>query len=514
MQEQLSFYFYKRGYLFMRAILVLFVTLVLLGSGSVWAQVINQAPEAKLRTAVIIPFHEDINTISGALLKRKFADAADSGVDVIILDIKSPGGYTHTTFELMEMVMDADGIEVVAFIEKEAFSGAALLSLACDKIIMLPGAQMGDAGEIVMGPDGAFRYTEAKSRSALAQKVRDTARSNGRPVALAEKMVDKDMVVFEATHKQTGEVRYFSNKEWGSFKEADQWNKGKPVREAGEDMFFTVNGTRAVELGMATQTIDNRAELAETLSLREPIRVIERTWIDTMVFLLNSGFVTFLLIAIGLIALTLEMSAPGLGVGGLVSVLCFSLFFWSRFLGGTSGWLEVTLFLVGLVFIAAELFVIPGFGIAGIGGISLVLGSLVMASRRVFIPETSEQLTSLGYDVFTVLGAFAGFIVAIFLLSNYIGDIPGLSRLTLKPPVVLDGVNGQAVDPSTEALLPGWQRIEVGEVGETISPLRPSGKMQVGDFTVDVVTEGDFVESGSQVKVIGKQGSRVVVRPV
>ncbi len=478
----------------MRAILLLFAALLALDSVPASAQIVNQAIEANQRTAVIIPFQEDINTISGALLKRKFADAVDSDVDVIILDIKSPGGYTHTTFELMEMVMDADGVEVVAFIEKEAFSGAALLSLACDKIIMLPGAQMGDAGEIVMGPDGAFRYTEAKSRSALAQKVRDTAQANDRPVALAEKMVDKDMVVFEATNKDTGDVRYFSDKEWDSFKEADQWNLGKPVREAGKDMFFTVNGTRAVELGMATQTIDNRDQLAETLDLREPIRVVERTWIDTMVFLLNSGFVTFLLIAIGLIALTLEMSAPGLGVGGLVSVLCFSLFFWSRFLGGTSGWLEVTLFLVGLLFIAAELFVIPGFGVAGIGGISLVLGSLVMASRRVVIPENSEQLTSLGYDVFTVLGAFAGFILAIVALSNYIGDIPGLSRLTLKPPVAIDGATGEAIDPSAEALLPGWQRVEVGDLGETISPLRPSGKMQVGDFTVDVVTEGDFVE--------------------
>ena len=498
----------------MRTTFMLLVALLAVKSTPVVAQVLKQSPETNRRTAVIIPFHEDINIISGELLKRKFADAVDSGVDVIILDIKSPGGYTHTTFELMEMVMDADGVEVVAFIEKEAFSGAALLALACDTIIMLPGAQLGDAGEIVMGPDGAFRYTEAKSRSALAQKVRDTAQANERPVALAEKMVDKDMVVFEATNKETGEVRYFSDKEWDTFKDADKWNQGISIREAGKNMFFTVNGARAVELGMANQTIDSRDQLAPALGVREPIRVIERTWIDTMVFLLNTGLVTFLLIAIGLIALTLEISAPGFGIGGLVSVLCFSLFFWSRFLGGTSGWLEVTLFLCGLIFIAAELFVIPGFGVAGISGISLVLGSLVMASRRVVIPENTEQLTSLGYDVLTVIGAFAGFVVAIFLLSNYVGDIPGLSRLTLKPPLVLDAPIGESVDSTNPALLPGWQRVEIGTVGETISPLRPSGKMQVDDFVVDVVTEGDFVETGSGVRVIGKQGSRVVVRPV
>jgi membrane-bound serine protease (ClpP class) len=479
------------------------------------AQIIHDQPSSdQRRSAVMLPFQEDINPLSGALLKRKFADAVEAGVDVIILDIKSPGGYTYVTFELMEMVLDAEGVEVVAFIEKEAFSGAALLALACDRIVMLPSAQLGDAGEIVRGPDGAFRYTEAKSRSALAQKVRDTAATRSRPVALAEKMVDKDMVVFQATQRETGEVRFFSDREWEAFQDADQWIQGKPIREAGKNMFFTVNGARAVELGMADQTIESRSELADALQVRSPIPIIERTWIDTLVLLLNSGVVTFLLIAIGLIALTLELGAPGFGIGGLISLLCFSLFFWSRFLGGTSGWLEVTLFLVGLTFVAAELFVIPGFGIAGMSGIALVLGSLVMASRRMAIPQNVDQWTSLGTDVLTVMGAFAVFVIAVVVLSNYLQNIPGLSRLTLQPPVVMEGIGAMATDSNSEALLPGWQRVEVGDVGETISSLRPSGKIQVADYTVDVVTEGDFVEAGSMVRVIGKQGARVVVRPV
>ncbi|MFK8111980.1 MAG: nodulation protein NfeD [Rubripirellula sp.] len=462
----------------------------------------------------MIPLHEDINPLSGALLERKFQDAVDSGVDVIILDIHSPGGYTYVTFELMDMIADAKDVETVAFIQKDAISGAALISLACDKIIMLSDARMGDAGEIVMGADGAFRYTEAKSRSVLAQKVRDTAKATGRPLALAEKMVDKDMVVFEATHKTTAETRYFSDKEWETLKDVDDWLKGKPVREAGKEMFFIANGERAVELGMATQTVGDKSDLAEVLGVQSPIREIERTWTDTMVFLLNTGFVTFLLIAIGLIGLTVELSAPGLGVGGLISVLCFSLFFWSRFLGGTSGWLEVTLFLVGLVFIGCELFVIPGFGFAGLGGIGLMIGSLVMASRRVVLPANGESWIGLGYDVLTVLAAFMGFVVALLFLSKYIGEIPGLSRLTLKPPA-LEGAGALAMDDvGNPALLPGWQRVNEGDVGEAVSPLRPSGKMQVGDFLVDVVTEGDFVESGQRVKVIGKQGSRVTVRPV
>ena len=114
----------------------------------------------------------------------------------------------------------------------------------------------------------------------------------------------------------------------------------------------------------------------------------------------------------------------------------------------------------------------------------------------------------------TVTGAFAGFVIALLLLSNYIGEIPGLSRLTLKPPALEGVAASEATDMSNEPMLPGWQRVSEGDVGTTMSPLRPSGKMQVDDFMVDVVTEGDFVDSGQNVRVIGKQGSRVIVRPV
>ena len=493
--------------------LILIALLSALTPQHAFAQVFNQGDPK--RTGVIIPLEEDINPLSGAQFERRFREAVESGVDVIILDIHSPGGYTYVTFELMDLVLDAENVETVAFIDKDAISGAALLALACDKIIMLPDARMGDAGEIVMGADGAYRYTEAKSRSVLAQKARDTAEATGRPIALAEKMVDKDMVVFRATHKTTGEVRFISDKEWETLEDANQWNKGKPVREAGKEMFFIANGTRAVELGIATETIQRRSQLAEALNLRAPIPVMQNTSVDAFVKLLHNGWITFLLIAIGLIALTIELGAPGFGVGGLTSLLCFSLFFWSRFLGGTSGWLEVMLFVLGLIFIGAELFVIPGFGFAGIGGIGLMLTSLVMASRRFLIPENGEQLTGLGYDILTVVGAFAGFLIALLFLSNYIGEIPGLSRLTLKPPVAIEGATAAAAaETAGDALLPGWQRVEVGDRGKTVSPLRPSGKMQIDEFTVDVVTEGDFVENGSEVKVVGKQGAKVIVRPV
>ncbi|MAP09604.1 MAG: peptidase, partial [Rhodopirellula sp.] len=253
------------------------------------------------RRGVLIEFKEDINPLSGALLKRKFEAAVESDADVIILDIQSPGGFTSVTFELMDMVLEAKDVETVAYIEKDAISGAALLALSTDTILMRPDARMGDAGEIVMGEDGAFRYTPAKSRSVLAQKVRDTAEATGRPLALAEKMTDKDMVVYQATNNETGEKRYFSDKDLASREDADQWELSPSIREAGKEMFFTVNGRRGVELGMVDQTIEGRDELAKVLNLQEPIVEMERSWTDTLVFLLNSQFVTFLLLLIGLV---------------------------------------------------------------------------------------------------------------------------------------------------------------------------------------------------------------------
>jgi len=343
--------------------------------------------------------------------------------------------------------------------------------------------------------------------------VRDTAAATGRPVALAEKMTDKDMIVYHATNKVSGEKRYLSDKEHQSMEDAANWKLGPPIREAGKEMFFMVNGKRAVELGMADQTVSGKEDLARVLNVQSPIPEMHRSSVDTLVLILNSKFVTFLLLLIGLSALAFELSAPGLGVGGLVSVLCFGLFFWSRFLGGTAGWLEVVLFVVGLLFIAAEVFVIPGFGVAGIGGLALTLGALVMASRRFVIPDSGPEWTTLGADVLTVAGAFVGFLVAIAFLASYLGEIPGLGRLTLRPQLVSVG-DEQGGGEAFDKALPAWQRVEVGQQGVTVSPLRPGGKVQIDDDIVDVVTEGDYVDPDQAVKIVAKQGARITVRTI
>ncbi|TVP96117.1 MAG: peptidase [Planctomycetaceae bacterium] len=483
---------------------------------AVQAEAATEAPvkAAKpLRSAVMIRFHEAISPLSGALLKRRFEQAVRDGAEVIVLDIDSPGGDVITTLDLVQMVERATDVHVVAYINREAISGAAILALSTDQIVMLPRARIGDAGMIVMGPDSAFRYASEKARSLLALQLRDLAEKHGRPAALAEAMVDKDLVISKATHKEDGTVRYFSNRDWDSMEDADQWQRGVVVREAPGNTFFTANGERAVELGLAELVIDRPEQLAGVLGVAEPIRLINPSGADTLIVILNDNWVTWLLLVIGLIALVIELGAPGIGVGGLISILCFGLFFWSRFLGGTSGWFEVILFLIGIAFIGLEILVIPGVGIAGVSGVLLVLFSLVMASRRVMMPESSRDLSNLMGEIGVVLAAFVGFGIGLAILARYLGELPLLSRLALAP-MTGDGAPPVASLAGTATALPNHERAQIGDLGKTLGPLRPSGKLQLDDDILEVVTEGDFIPDGTEVRVVAIRGARVVVRRV
>lgn len=470
------------------------------------------AAEQPLRRAVIIELHEDINPLSGALLRRRFEQAVEAGAEIIVLDIDSPGGYVSTTLDLVRMISEAQGVQTVAFIAHEAISGAAILALATDRIVMLPRARIGDAGMIIMGEDSAFRYAPEKARSLLAQQLRDLAQQQGRPPALAEAMVDKDLIVYKATRTDDGTVTYLSNRDFAALDDPEQWEQGPVVREAAGNMFFTANGERAVQLGVAETLIEDRDQLAAAIGAVAPIPVVVPSGVDTLILILNSPWVTWLLLVIGLIALVVELGAPGVGIGGLISILCFGLFFWSRFLGGTAGWFEVILFAIGLIFVMLEILVIPGVGVAGITGGLMILFSLVMASRRFMMPESPNDVSSLMSDIGIVLAAFVGFVIGLAFLARYLGELPMLSRLALAPAPETDHSSIPSLAAGTGPANQAWQQIQVGDVGTALGPLRPSGKMLVGDEIVEVVTEGDFVASDAPLRVVSVAGRRIVVR--
>jgi membrane-bound serine protease (ClpP class) len=271
-----------------------------------------------------------------------------------------------------------------------------------------------------------------------------------------------------------------------------------------------VNGRRAVDLKLADATAQDRAELAERYGLRESgLILLETSWVDTTVMVLNSWPMTTILFVVGLIALYVELSAPGTSVGGLIAGLCFALFFWSRFLGGTSGWLEVVFFLAGVVFLLVELFVIPGFGIAGIAGVLLIITSVLMASQN-FSPTDGLSTSALTQSVFILAGSGVAAVAAAIAITSYFGTIPVLNRLALKPPVLAQA-SAQS-DSSKQAEQARHDVVAIGDHGIADSPLRPAGRALFGDQYVDVVTDGSFVDPGRPVRVVKISGNRVMVR--
>lgn len=473
------------------------------------------ATAAGFARPVLIRFEGMITPLSEQSLYRKLEKAKSYQADLVIIEIDSPGGYVESSLNMADRFRRNSWCHLVAYVpdgQQGALSGAAIMALGCDEIVMHPKARIGDAGPIFQGEDALFRHAPEKIRSDLVRRVRDLAEANGFPPALVEAMVDDGLVVYHVTQPQSGKTTLMSEAELNALAEPAVWEKGPPVQESRQGLFLELNGVRAVELKLATGTVDSRTALFERLALKEKPLVLETTSVDRAVMILNLPLVTGLLLVIGLIALYVEFSAPGVGVGGLISGLCFVLFFWSRFWGGTSGWLEVILFAAGIIFIAMEFFVIPGFGIAGITGLLLVLASLVMAGEE-YAQSDGLSTREVTIQLLVVMGAGATSVVVIIGLSTYLGEIPLFHRLTLKPPTADELLPQPDSDAKSLPARPGLQ-VQVGDWGVAESPLRPAGKALFSDEYFDVVTDGSFVAAGTQVRVLQISGNRIVVREI
>ncbi|MEE9602634.1 MAG: peptidase, partial [Thermoguttaceae bacterium] len=290
----------------------------------------------------------------------------------------------------------------------------------------------------------------------------------------------------------------------------DLWINREPVRETKEKTFLEINGERAVELQLAQGNSANRENLKKRYKLEKDFVIIEPSGFDTVVYVLNWWWVTVLLFVLGLVALYIELSAPGIGVGGVTAALCFALFFWSRYLGGTAGWLEVVLFVSGLTFIAVEVFIIPGFGVAGLSGMLLLLASLILAGQKGLIPDTPEEFDALRNTLAAIVvsGVLSG--VTAYVISTYLGVIPVLNHLALHPPPPEELPQGnEGFVDSTSGLL-----VNVGDLGVADSSLRPAGKARFGDSYLDVVTDGEFINRGSRLCISEIVGTRIVVMEV
>ncbi len=472
-----------------------------------------EAPDPVLsksyRRAMIIDFDGPIFGSQHAYLSNRLQRAQRSGVDLLIIRMTSPGGLLVESLDLSRQLNQIDWATTVAYIPREAISGGAIIALGCDRIYMHPRALIGDAGPIVLGDNGMFEHAEEKTVSYLSKAIREIAEANGRPGAIVEAMVDRKLKVYSAREKLGGDRKFLTATQIVDPKFAERFEIGASVPETGENRFLTVAGQRAVELDLADRTFNSEADLLAALTIERRMQT-RMNWIDSTVYMLNRPWLTGLLLFVALIALYIELAAPGISVAGLTSLACFGLFFWSHAVGGTSGWLEVLIFALGVTCIIVELFVVPGSGIFGLSGILLVLLALIMATQDFILPDTKVQWEQFQMNTLIILGSVT--VVGVLFVAQLLllDSLPGLKRFQLNTPEMVGPTIAAAellTKPATDAYVP-----QIGEQGVAESVLRPSGKVLFGPQLIDVVTEGDYLDPGTPVEVIRREGNRIVVR--
>ncbi len=462
---------------------------------------------------VRIRIDETIEPVLQGFIEREIRRAKSSGVNLILFEIDSPGGMLEPSLEIAHSIADLDGkkIRTVAYIPKMALSGAAIIALGCDEIILQKHAKIGDAAPISIRPGQQFERAPEKILSFLRTELKTLADKKGRPAGLCEAMADKDLDVFQVTHRDNGRVSYMTDEEIHVAN--GEWIKGRVVPECQGDNLLTVDGQRAHELKLAEAPVADDDELRQRLGIPEGEipQAVGRTWVDTLVWTLNTPGMTFLLLLAGAVLIYIELHTMT-SFFGIASALCFMLFFWSRFLGGTADVLEIVLFLFGVALILMEIFVVPGFGIFGVSGALAIFSALVLASQTFVLPTTSSELSLMTHTLGTMCVALVSVIGVAMLVSRYLPDMPLLKHLILTPPSLAGDIDAPRLRPdmlgNAAVGLESWLHQE----GEAFTTLRPAGKARFGEQVLDVQSQGDFIEAGQKVVVSEVSGNKIIVR--
>lgn len=468
---------------------------------------------------MVIDFEGEIGAMTWAYMDRRIDQAEAEGFDCIVLRIDSPGGTVFHSEKIANRLFDLDSIHTVAWVPVRAISGACMVAMACDEIVMKNAGTIGDCQPILIAAGGAG-YQEAgeKIESPLRAIFRKFAEKNGYPTILAEAFVSKNLRVIEV-EAQDG-TRYFVEQEgYESAEDNDEVVPGhvkETLRRIGApvvtgEQLLTLTASETVRFGFQKRRFEGPAapfpedEQALLATLKAPGAQV----LDTKpTFYEEAGRV--MLAISGVLAAIVTLAAAltifqGFGtisiIGGVALILMLLINATADQLYG----FPIFLILVGFLLLAAEAFVIPGFGIAGILGVVSVGAGFLFLATGSSLGETDGRLTDAAFMSFAmqfVFSMIAGFVL-LMVLSRYFPKIGPGRRMMLAAP---DGAPTTYVraDPSLPA---------VGDVGHATSALRPSGSAEFEGRLVDVVSGGAYLENGTRVRVVGVEGTRVTVAP-
>jgi membrane-bound serine protease (ClpP class) len=494
--------------------------------------------QASYRKAAILSIDDEISDITLSSLKRRIELAQQSGADLLIFEMDTPGGLVTSALKICDTIKTVPQ-HTVAWVNTKAYSAGAIISLACNEVVMARRSTIGDAMPISISTEGVHAVSEdvkPKVNSPLLEELRDSARRNDYSMLLCESMIRPDMEAFWVQNTETGEKRFVTRLERDRLFEIVQPGTASQPIDAtsksrwqyvtdvpliphvkqpvvGNNELLTMSQNEAIAYGFARPTmVSNIVELQVLYNLSAAPERLDPTWSERLVGWLTSPIIRSGLLIIALLAGYIELNHPGLLLPGTVALVFLALFLGAPYLTGLASIWAILMVAAGVVLLLMEIFVIPGFGVAGLIGILLLVVGLVASfvpadwpgQSPLHVPSSEYTWTAMRNGMLCVTAALVASMAGMILLSRYFRHMPYLSRIVLANPT------------ASEVSIEDWfaDLPQAGEIGQTLGALRPAGKARFGTKLADVVAESDFIEAGQTVQVSERVGNRVVVRKV
>lgn len=427
----------------------------------------------------------------------------------ILLKLNTPGGEVFAAQKIADALKQMDtqeGVPIVAVIDNWAISAGAMLAYSARFIVVTKDASMGAAEPILMTPEGGVQTASEKINSALRSDFASHATFFDRSPAIAEAMVDKDIILVKR-----GEQVIKLDQE-GQLKPDDQVisPKGKLLTLTADEMMRL----KIADLLMPPEKVLPGKELLfqQPFFKEIPHVVVDRFEMDWktqfFVFLAEPMVASFLLMGL-MIGGYIGLNTGGFGLSGSIAAICLVLIILSSFSQGAMEWFEIILFAGGIALFLVDLVVLPTFGLLGIGGLLMAMVGLIALMlpglRDIHYNIDSQILNAAGEFALTRLvflaGAFIVSLGAIAFLSRYI--FPYFSPYQR---LVLKGGEQEGYRAATIILPP------IGSKGVAISSMRPGGKIEIQEEIYDAFTEGEFIEKGTSIIVTHMVGQEIYVR--
>jgi len=398
-----------------------------------------------------------------------FEEARELGADLVLIHMNTYGGMLDAADSIRTTILKSD-IPVYVFIDNNAASAGALISIACDSIYMTSGANIGAA--TVVNQTG--EQLPDKYQSYMRSMMRSTAESKGRDPDIAQAMVDPRIYI-------------------------------KNVIDSNQVLTFTAK--EAIEHNFCEGIAESVKDVLKIAKV-ENYEIVEQKHspIDKIIHLLISPFVSGILIMIIIGGIYFELQSPGVGFPIAASVVAALLYFAPLYLEGLAEHWEILLFIVGVILMAIEIFVAPGFGVPGILGIICILSGLTLSMTG------NTGLDFSGVDLMNVVKSFFIVVIAMFtslVLSLYFGK--KVFTTNIFGHLALDTI--QKNDEGFTSSDKGYKSM-LGMKGTAYTVLRPAGKVKIGDKIYDATAETGYIEKESEIEVTSYQTSQLFVRQI